>query len=170
MKSIDEVVSHLKTIMPEAEFHAHGGSGPTSKLIEFIESMREHVVFCRKCDKLRLDPGVEMTINNKPVELCEGCLDEFLTSLRDGEVDMVEYELEDGTTLTEKPGSGVMTVHEPDMKPYHEPGGLARDGEAVDRPDKDREDRDPWKEQRRRARDEGVDDMVFGSDGHGPPK
>jgi hypothetical protein len=31
-------------------------------------------------------------------------------------------------------------------------------------------DEDPWKDQRARAREEGIDSMVFGSDGHGPPK
>jgi len=106
MESIDEMLETLRGI--ELTFDE------IAPIIEFLESLREHVVFCKECEKVRLDPGMEMKINGKVVPMCEPCLDEFLGKMAP-HASEVEYELEGGTKITTQPGSNLMTLHGPDQ-------------------------------------------------------
>jgi hypothetical protein len=111
MKSVEEMLNVLKK---EAKYDPDFVA-----IVEFIESLREDVVFCQGCKKLRLDPGVEMTMTvttssgekrPKKLEFCGPCLEEFLGKVG-SHASEVEYELESGTTIRTTP------VRDPDPHP-----------------------------------------------------
>ena len=117
MKSIEEMVETLKGI--ELTFDE------IAPIIEFLESLEEEVIFCQKCQRLRLDPGVEMTMTygngeekSKKLEMCGPCLKEFFGEVGP-QASEVEYELEDGTTIKELGQSGLFTIHGPDEGEEH---------------------------------------------------
>jgi hypothetical protein len=121
METIDEMID---VVMGRRKVRPGIFNEQTEEVAEFLESLREHVIFCQKCKKLRLDPGLEMTMTvttesgekkPKKLEMCEPCLEEFLGKMAP-HASEAEFELEGGTRISTLGGigSGLMTVHDPD--------------------------------------------------------